>query len=283
MKVWHRISCARPLVVLAACGMAVTASAPALAAGASPWVQDTQSAFRLIAGAGQSGDNRLRAGLEIKLQPGWKTYWRYPGDSGVPPRLDFTGSDNFGSATVLYPAPHQFDDGSGTSIGYTGGVILPLQIAPRQPGKPVTLRVKFEYAVCEKLCVPVEGRTELTIGAGVTPFEAALAAAEASVPKAAAAADIGLTARRVSSGRKPLVMVDLKASTGTPVELLVEGPTAEWALPIPKPAQGAPDGRRHFAFELDGLPPGVDPQAPFELTFTLVEQGRALEIKTHLD
>ncbi len=283
MKVWHRISCARPLVVLAACGMAVTASAPALAAGASPWVQDTQSAFRLIAGAGQSGDNRLRAGLEIKLQPGWKTYWRYPGDSGVPPRLDFTGSDNFGSATVLYPAPHQFDDGSGTSIGYTGGVILPLQIAPRQPGKPVTLRVKFEYAVCEKLCVPVEGRTELTIGAGVTPFEAALAAAEASVPKAAAAADIGLTARRVSSGRKPLVMVDLKASTGTPVELLVEGPTAEWALPIPKPAQGAPAGRQHFSFELDGLPPGVDPQAPFELTFTVVEQGRALEIKTHLD
>lgn len=270
------------LAAFAACSLAVTA-APALAAGASPWVQDTQSAFRLIAGAGKAGDTRLRAGLEIKLQPGWKTYWRYPGDSGVPPRLDFTGSDNFGSAQMLYPAPHQFDDGSGTSIGYKDSVILPLQITPRQPGKPVTLRVKFEYAVCEKLCVPVEGRAELTIGAGATPFESALAAAEASVPKPTAAADIGLTARRVTGGLKPLVMVDLKASTGTPVELLVEGPTAEWALPIPKPAQGAPDGRRHFAFELDGLPPGVDPKAPFELTFTVVEQGRALEVKTHLD
>ena len=103
------------------------------------------------------------------------------------------------------------------------------------------------------------------------------------MPKTAAASGIGLTARRVTSGLKPLVMVDLPAATGAPVELFVEGPTAEWALPIPKPAQGAPAGRQHFSFELDGLPPGVDPKAPFELTFTVVEQGRALEIKTHLD
>ncbi|MDP2409569.1 MAG: protein-disulfide reductase DsbD family protein [Pseudolabrys sp.] len=271
------------MAALAACGIAVTAATPGFAAGASPWVQDTQSAFRLIAGTGKPGDTRLRAGLEIRLQPGWKTYWRYPGDSGVPPRLDFTGSDNFGSARVLYPAPHQFDDGSGTSIGYKGSVILPLQISPRQPGKPVTLRVKLDYAVCEKLCIPAEGRAELTIGGGASPFDAALAAAEASVPIVAAAADIGLTARRVTGGPKPLVMVDLTASTGAPVELFVEGPTGEWALPIPKPAQGAPAGRQHFAFELDGLPPGVDPKARFELTFTVVEQGRALEVKTHLD
>ena len=65
--------------------------------------------------------------------------------------------------------------------------------------------------------------------------------------------------------------------------LFVEGPTPEWALPIPKPAQGAPAGRRHFGFELDGLPPGVDPKGPFELTFTVVEGDRAIEVKTHLD
>jgi hypothetical protein len=63
----------------------------------------------------------------------------------------------------------------------------------------------------------------------------------------------------------------------------VEGPTSEWALPIPKPAQGAPVGHRHFGFELDGLPPGVDPKGHFELTFTVVEGDRAIEVKTHLD
>ena len=55
----------------------------------------------------------LRAGIEIKLQPGWKTYWRYPGDSGVPPRFDFSGSENLKTAKVLYPAPHLFTDEAG--------------------------------------------------------------------------------------------------------------------------------------------------------------------------
>jgi hypothetical protein len=78
-------------------------------------------------------------------------------------------------------------------------------------------------------------------------------------------------------------MVDLKTPAGTPVDIFVEGPTPEWALPIPKPAPGAPDGHRQFGFELDGLPPGVDPKGQFDLTFTVVEGGRAIEVATHLD
>ena len=102
--------------------------------------------------------------------------------------------------------------------------------------------------------------------------------------KPVSAAEAGLTARRVNDDkRKPLVFVDLAAPAGEPVELFVEGPTPEWALPIPKPAQGAPAGHQHFGFELDGLPPGVDPKGPFELTFTIVDGGSAIEVKTHLD
>lgn len=265
---------------LAACTLA---GQPAAAADASAWVQDTQSAIRLIAGTNKNDDARLRAGIEIKLQPGWKTYWRYPGDSGVPPRFDFSGSDNLGRAQVFYPAPHLFSDETGQSLGYKDSVILPLQVTPRQAGKPVKLKLKLDYAVCEKLCIPAEGRAELILGAGASAFDTALAASEAGVPKEAAPADIGLVAKRVTGGLKPQVFVELKAPAGKPVDLFVEGPTAEWALPIPKTAQGAPPGHRHFSFELDGLPPGVDPKAPFELTFTVVEQGRALEIKSRLD
>ena len=88
---------------------------------------------------------------------------------------------------------------------------------------------------------------------------------------------------RVNDAAKPLVAVDLKTPDAKPVVLLVEGPSPEWALPIPKPAQGAPAGRQHFGFELDGLPPGVSPKGQFELTFTLVSGDRAVEVKTHLD
>ena len=271
-------------VTVAACGLALLLGAPAHAADASPWVEDNYSGIRLIAGVNKSGAESLGAGIEIKMQPGWHTYWRYPGDSGVPPRFSFAGSDNLASATVLFPAPHAFTDEAGTTIGYKGNVILPVSVVPRQKDKPVTLRAKIDYAVCEKLCVPAEARLELTLDRTSGADNAALAAAEARVPQPVSAAEAGLTARRANDDkRKPLVFVDLAADTGQQVALFVEGPTAEWALPIPKPAQGAPPGHQHFGFELDGLPPGVDPTGAFELTFTIVKGDRATEVKTHLD
>jgi DsbC/DsbD-like thiol-disulfide interchange protein len=271
-------------VTLAACGIATLLGAPARAADASPWVEDSYSAIRLIAGANTTDAASLRAGIELKMLPGWHTYWRYPGDSGVPPRFGFSGSDNVASVKVLYPAPHAFIDEAGTTIGYKNNVVFPLQVFPRQKDKPVKLQLKIDYAVCEKLCVPVEARAELTLDRTAGADNALLAAAESRVPQAISAAEVGLTARRANDDkRKPLVFVDLAAPTGQPVELFVEGPTAEWALPIPKLAPGAPAGHRHFGFELDGLPPGVDPKGPFELTFTIVRDGRASEVKTHLD
>jgi DsbC/DsbD-like thiol-disulfide interchange protein len=275
-------------VTLAACGLAALLGTPfgvpARAADASPWVKDLNSAMRLIAGANKAGAESLRAGIEIKMQPGWHTYWRYPGDSGVPPRFSFSGSDNVTTVKVFYPAPQAITDEAGTTIGYKGGVIFPLRVFPRQKDKPVTLHLKLDYAVCEKLCVPAEARAELTLPGEAGATDAALSAAEARVPTPVTATEAGLKAQRASDGkRKPLVFVDLAAPTGQPVEMFVEGPTAEWALPIPKPSQGAPPGHQYFGFELDGMPPGVDPKSPFDLTFTIVKGGRATEVKTRLD
>jgi DsbC/DsbD-like thiol-disulfide interchange protein len=268
---------------IAACGVVTMLAGPAYAADASPWTEDTHAAFRLIAGANKQGTATLRAGVEIKMEPGWHTYWRYPGDSGVPPRFDFSRSENLAAAKVLYPAPHLYSDEAGNALGYKNAVTFPLQVTPREPGKPVKLRVKLDYAICAKLCVPAQGSAELTLGAGASAQDATLAAAEARVPTQVSAAQAGLTVHRANNAAKPLVMVDLKASGGAPVELFVEGPTPEWALPIPKPAPGAPAGHRQFGFDLDGLPPGVDPKGHFELTFTVVEGEHAIEVKTHLD
>ena len=275
----HRSMCA----ALAACGIVAISSVMAGAADESPWSEDVRSSVRLIAGANKNGDAQLRAGIEIKMQPGWKTYWRYPGDSGVPPHFDFSGSENLKDVKVLYPAPHLFTDETGQSLGYKEKVIIPLAISPQQPGKPVRLRLKIDYAVCEKLCVPAEGRAELVLGVGESSHNSEMAAAESRVPKQVTAAQAGLTARRVNSGPKPLVTVDLGVPTNQPVELFVEGPTPQWALPIPKLVQAAPASRAQFSFELDGLPPGVDPTGQLDLTFTVVTGERAIEVKTHLD
>ncbi|MGH6664532.1 MAG: protein-disulfide reductase DsbD domain-containing protein, partial [Pseudolabrys sp.] len=164
-------------IVAAACGIATLLGGTARAADASPWVEDLSSALRLIAGAKNNGADYLRAGIEIKLKPSWHTYWRYPGDSGVPPRFSFSGSDNVAAVKVLYPAPHAFTDEAGTTIGYQENVIFPLRVFPRNKDKPVALHLKVDYAVCEKLCVPVEARTELTLPGDAGATDAALSAA----------------------------------------------------------------------------------------------------------
>ncbi len=89
----------------------------ARAQDASPWQRDGHSAVRLLAGS-RSGAVLL-GGIAFQLQPGWKTYWRTPGNSGVPPRFDFSKSENIEAVTVLWPAPMKFDDGAGGhSLGY---------------------------------------------------------------------------------------------------------------------------------------------------------------------
>src|SRR5213592_1420021 len=128
----------------AAIGVATTLLATSLAMtaraeDASAWQRDSHSAVRLLAGS-RSGAVLL-GGIAFQLQPGWKTYWRTPGDSGVPPRFDFSKSENMEAVTVLWPAPMKFDDGAGGySLGYKNAVVLPLRIVAKSNDKPVTLR-----------------------------------------------------------------------------------------------------------------------------------------------
>jgi DsbC/DsbD-like thiol-disulfide interchange protein len=270
-------------------GLAAFLIAPhAQGADGSPWDGDARSAVRLITGETKSiGDAPVRAGIEIRLAPGWKTYWRYPGDSGVPPRFDFAGSTNVQQATVQWPTPHRFADGSGQSIGYTGDVVLPVQVQAKDSTKPVTLRLKVEYAICEKLCVPAEGSVELPLAAGGTSSSnEALAAAEARVPKPASLGENApLAVRNVHEepgSRFTRVIVDVAAPEGEPVDLFAEGPSPEWALPVPMPVAGAPPGLHRFAFDLDGLPPGMSPHGAV-LTLTAGAGSAAIEVKTKLE
>src|SRR3954453_14638821 len=160
----------------------------AQAQDSSPWQRDSHSAVRLLAGS-RSGPVML-GGIALQLQPGWKTYWRTPGDSGVPPRFDFSKSDNVEAVTVLWPAPTKFDDGAGgTALGYSKQVVLPLRIAAKNTDRPVTLRAEINYAVCEKLCIPVEASAELAFTSVATTQDGALAAALDSVPKPATIGD----------------------------------------------------------------------------------------------
>jgi DsbC/DsbD-like thiol-disulfide interchange protein len=263
----------------------------ALAAGAwltparaleSPWVMGEQVDARLLADHGANAP--VRAGVEIKLKAGWKTYWRYPGDSGVPPRFDFTGSQNLKSVTIMWPAPHRHHDESGTTIVYTDDVIFPLHVVAQDPGKPVDLRLKLDYAICENLCVPADGEVELRLDGAPSTLDATLTAGEALVPKRAKLGDTAPLAvravRRETGGAKPRIVVDVAGPE--PVDLFAEGPTPDWALPVPDAVAGAPAGLHRFAFDVDGVPPGVKADGA-TLTLTLTSPAGAIEVTAPLD
>jgi DsbC/DsbD-like thiol-disulfide interchange protein len=267
---------------LAAALIASSFMPQALAQDSSPWVKDGHSAVRLLAGS-RSGAVLL-GGIAIQLQPGWHTYWRNPGDSGVPPRIDFGKSENIEAVTILWPAPMKFADGAGgVSLGYQKQVVLPLRIVAKNADKPVTLRADINYAVCEKLCIPVEASTELAFTSVASTEDSALSAALDTVPKPATIGDPNpLTIRDVKREGKNSVLVDVAAPDAKDVSLFVEGPTPDWALPVPKLLEHGPPGVKRFAFDLDGLPPGADPDGA-ALKLTLVGGEKAYEFNVNLN
>ena len=213
---------------LALCGAMAPAGAENVA---SDWAVGHKSQVRLIAGAlpGAAGAE-VYAAIEIAMEPKWKTYWRHPGDAGgIPPEFDFSASRNLGDVEVLFPVPERIIDESGTTYGYGGQAVFPVRLKPRDPTKPIDLRLNAFFGVCKDICIPAEADVALTIAAErLTVFPAKLAQALDGVPERVTAAQLAggsagvrLVSIRREGGAKPALVVALE---GAPVrDTLVEG------------------------------------------------------------
>ncbi|MGE0025115.1 MAG: protein-disulfide reductase DsbD domain-containing protein [Hyphomicrobium sp.] len=155
---------------------AASGAAQAIAA-TSPWVVGHKAKVRLLAGrpgTGSSGESM--AFVEFLLEPGWKTYWRTPGDAGgLPPSFDWSKSSNLAAAEVAFPAPQRFTDKSGSTIGYRDSLVLPVTLKPLRAGEPISLVVGLHYGICKDICVPVEAELSLDVppsGDDALPIEA---------------------------------------------------------------------------------------------------------------
>ncbi|MDQ2067412.1 protein-disulfide reductase DsbD family protein [Xinfangfangia sp. CPCC 101601] len=135
----------------------------------------------------QTKNGHHMAGIQIDLAPGWKTYWRSPGDAGIPPHFDWSGSENLKSVQLHWPSPIVFHTNGYQTIGYLGGVVLPVELVAQDPTRPVLLRAKIDLGICEDICMPAS-----------VAFEARIAAPGAANPQIRAALDAGpKTARAV--------------------------------------------------------------------------------------
>jgi len=231
-------------------GIAAAGAALAAVASASPWIDSTNSKVRLVSGTVDvDGKPTLLAGVQLRMNPGWKTYWKNPGDSGVPPSFDWSGSKNLKHAEVLYPAPHRFADAGGTAMGYDDEVVFPVKLTPEREGEPIVLKLAFDYGLCKDLCVPNDVILGLALDANTGKGDALLLEAFlARVPKPAAPGIFpevkGVEAKL--DGDAPELVIDAVFSPGaTGTDLFVDA--GDVFVPVPLPLGPVADGEQRFA------------------------------------
>ncbi len=125
-------------------------------ASSSEWFEMEGARIRLVTAGAPDAHGRLKGVLDIELKPGWKTYWRDPGDAGVPPTIDISTNPGFASAKFEFPAPQRHDEGDFQWAGYDYPVRLPVTFTLRDPATPSTIDANVFLGVCETICVPVQ-------------------------------------------------------------------------------------------------------------------------------
>jgi DsbC/DsbD-like thiol-disulfide interchange protein len=249
-------SIASGICALLICAAAATAVS---AQNAQPWVKSSYAKARLIPGGGETdaGKQTIRAGVQLQLDDGWKTYWRNPGDSGLPASFDFKGSKNLKDAKVLWPAPHRFTDPYGTSIGYEKEVVFPVLISPERADRAVDLDLKLDYAICKDICVPAEARLNLKLEPGTanpTAFDPIISRYLGKVPSKASPQGPKLPSIRKAKGEldrdAPLIVVDAHFPDGIAgADLFVEGPGNIY-IPPPQSKDVGENGAVRFTIDL---------------------------------
>ena len=244
-------------------------------AASGPEVSGATATLRLLSAedgiAPEAGT--LSAGIDVALEPGWKTYWRSPGEVGLPPEIDWSGSENVASAEMLFPLPHRFEAFGIQNFGYSGHVLFPVRVTLADPGQPVRLRATAQLLVCAEICVPETAQLalDLPVGGGVDPAAATvLAAAAAEVPEEGAAAGIRATGAALDDAALTVALTSDRPLRAP--DLFPEAGATAFGAPDIRLASG---GRRLWArFPVTSR--GADLTGP--ATVTVAEGERGVEV-----
>ncbi len=270
--------------LLAALLLALAVPGVSAHAAATDWDTHAHGSARLLSAVEATGSGmRLNVGLQLRLSPGWHTYWRTPGDAGIPTTIDWQGSENLARATIDWPAPRRLPPLAGLETqGYVDSVVLPITVTLAHPDVPVRLRAEVDYASCKEVCIPYHSSLDLALPAGLAlpgPEAPLIAGARARVPGDLASVQLRLLSAVVAPAENGAVLSVRLASTGAPLrapDLFVED--------VPKGSPGRPDVELSGAGDMatlhvpirDGLAAAI---AVAKLRLTVVDGARTAEIE----
>ena len=176
-------------------------------------------------------DGRRVAAVQLTLAEGWKTYWRSPGDAGIPPQFDWSRARNLEAVAITWPTPKVYNQNGLRSIGYSGRLVIPMYLTPTRPGKPVRLRTTMSLGVCEEICIPYELDLDAVLDAPDPRPTPAIVAALADAPLDARDAGVRratCTLRPTDQGMEIEAHVTLPHTGGTEVAVIETGTAGLW-------------------------------------------------------
>ncbi|MQY42381.1 hypothetical protein GG681_06980 [Epibacterium sp. SM1969] len=205
---------------LAAACTAALFSAPAVAQN----LPDNLVEIEVLDG-GKTRHGNVIGALRVTLSDGWKTYWRSPGDAGIPPTFSWKGSQNVADVQISWPAPEVFLTSGLRTLGYEQQMVLPVEITPARPGKPIRLKGRVGIGVCKEVCVPSELRFDHAMNANAKR-NPTIAAALASRPYTAREAGVKSATCRLSPtqyGMKIEARITMPSAGGTEIAVIESG------------------------------------------------------------
>ncbi|MXQ13661.1 protein-disulfide reductase DsbD domain-containing protein [Microvirga makkahensis] len=225
---------------------------------------------------GRQGERWL-AGIEITLDPGFKTYWRNPGESGLPPSFDWSASENVADVEVRWPAPKRYEDAAGIAYVYSQKVILPLLVESKVADRPVKLALTVDYGVCKDICIPAHADLSLAL-TDSGPDRIEIEQAMAKVPRKqalGAQGPLAVLSVQPKAGEPLALSVSVRTPIGTKPVLFAEGPENWYVSTSPE------EGAGRFTVTVEEKP--KDASGPAPLTLTLVAGDEAIETQVSLD
>jgi len=243
------------------------------------WASNDQGEVGLVAAVSAVGDSgRVQMGLSFKLKPGWKIYWRSPGDAGLPPTVDWKGSDNLSDVEMSWPGPERFSIAGLETVGYKDEVVLPFIALLNDPAQPLSLRAAVDYLACDVICVPLHVDLALDLPTGPaasTPEAHVIGRFLSAVPGQGAAK--GLTLIRAAATDDGMLKVVVGANPPlTHPDLLVERVDQ---MQFTKPTVRLDQGGRRVVFLLKPVPKtGEGDLRDKPVTLTVVEGERGMEV-----
>ncbi|NNE86617.1 MAG: hypothetical protein HKN27_00955 [Silicimonas sp.] len=220
----------------------------------------------------READGTHVAGVTIKLAPGWKTYWRAPGDGGIPPRFNWSGSQNVNGASVHFPVPDVSMSNGIRTIGYKTAVTFPIRFRMVDASKPAQLRGEIELGVCEEICVPVTLKFQAVLPAQGTASEH-LRASMADVPERGGAMTCDISP--IADGLRLVASANLTAVGLDEVVVIEASEAGVWVSNAIVSRQGGA-----ITAEVEMVPPSAQPfaLARSDVRMTVFAGGRAVEM-----